>query len=242
VLQVLNAPMKIGFTATPPLKAEEVMAMEGLLGPIIFKMSINEAQQLNIISKPHVILLNTPNNAKIKELRKYAQIYRKGIVENRQRNWLIVTTAQTVNLKGYTALIMVKDLLHGRELMAISKMRKVPMEFVQGSTGGIERARAQEALNKKQIKTIVTTDCWREGVDIPSLNVVINACGGKSEIKTLQAIGRGLRRPAGKESMLVFDFLDPYRYLAEHSIERLQLYNENDWVNIGPGWEEILEA
>jgi superfamily II DNA or RNA helicase len=84
----------------------------------------------------------------------------------------------------------------------------------------------KEALQAKEIKCVIATTVWREGINIPSLGCIINACGGKSEIVTLQAIGRGLRTSEGKDRILVVDFLDPYKYLAQHAIMRIQTYVE----------------
>lgn len=44
-----------------------------------------------------------------------------------------------------------------------------------------------------------------EGVDIPNISVVINACQGSSEQGVRQSIGRGLRPAPGKEYLSVFD-------------------------------------
>jgi superfamily II DNA or RNA helicase len=49
-------------------------------------------------------------------------------------------------------------------------------------------------LINKEVRCVIATTVWREGIDIPSLDCVINAAGGKSEIMTLQGVGRGLRK------------------------------------------------
>jgi superfamily II DNA or RNA helicase len=65
-------------------------------------------------------------------------------------------------------------------------------------------------------------------VNIPSLDCVIFASGGKSDIATLQGIGRGLRTTDEKKTFVIVDFLDPYRFLAQHTIQRLRIYVENN--------------
>jgi len=60
---------------------------------------------------------------------------------------------------------------------------------------------------------------------------VINAAGGKSEIMTLQAIGRGLRRTDTKDQVIIVDFFDSSNYyLLGHFGERISIYSENDWL------------
>jgi len=46
----------------------------------------------------------------------------------------------------------------------------------------------------------------------------------KSEIATLQALGRALRRHSSKTKVYVYDFLDKEKYLREHSIARRRHY------------------
>ena len=46
----------------------------------------------------------------------------------------------------------------------------------------------------------------------------------KSEIATLQALGRALRKHETKEKVFVYDFYDQEKYLKEHSEERRKHY------------------
>ena len=46
----------------------------------------------------------------------------------------------------------------------------------------------------------------------------------KSEIATLQALGRALRRHDSKQKVFVYDFLDKEKYLADHSRARKRHY------------------
>jgi len=85
-------------------------------------------------------------------------------------------------------------------------------------------------LNEKR-KCIICTSVWKEGLNFPELNVVINAAGGKSEIMTLQALGRGLRVTEKKKFLIFYDIFDPSsRFTVEHFGERLCLYMDNNWI------------
>ena len=72
---------------------------------------------------------------------------------------------------------------------------------------------------------------WKEGSNIPELDVVINASGGKSEMATIQIIGRGRRKTKTKSALIVYDFFDPSsRFLIEHFGFRVSLYTEMGWL------------
>ena len=55
----------------------------------------------------------------------------------------------------------------------------------------------------------------------------------KSEIATLQALGRALRRHDSKKQVYVYDFMDKEKYLSNHSRARKRHYeNEGHEVQI----------
>jgi len=89
----------------------------------------------------------------------------------------------------------------------------------------------KEALDEKKIHCVIATAVWYEGISIRSLNVIINAAGGKSEIRTLQTIGRGLRVTDEKKTVIIWDVWDiSHRYLIEHAGERLCTYMDSGWL------------
>ena len=226
ILQNLLAPIRFGFTATMPTINEAVFTLEGLIGPMIDDFSIEEAVELGILAKPKLKLIKTRFNPKIRSAGKYPSVYQKGIVENSHRNHTIVNTAKDYIKKRKTCLILVKMIEHGE---IISNLGRFP--FVRGETPAETRTATKKLLINKRIKCVVTTNVWREGVNIPSLDVLINASGGKSEIATLQAVGRGLRKTDEKETVTLVDFFDPsHPYLVNHFGERITLYMDNNWI------------
>jgi len=230
ILTNLVAPVRIGLTATLPDKEESKLISEGLLGPLITKLSIQKGNELGIIAKPIIKLLRVPKNYKIAEIRKYHDVYQKAIVENLQKNQLIVSTAKKHLDKGESVLIIVNLIEHGENILSLMREQNIPSDFVQGKTEGEARLELKAALNEKR-KCIICTSVWKEGLNFPELNVVINAAGGKSEIMTLQAIGRGLRVTEKKKFLIFYDIFDPSsRFTVEHFGERLCLYMDNNWI------------
>lgn len=228
VLQNLLSPIKIGLTATFPKDKERALSIEGLLGPVIGEITIQEGVDLKIIAKPKIILVPVPEK-KINSY-KYKDIYQAGIIENRIRNKLIGKIVKEIIEKKQTVLIMVKEIIHGENIQELAKdLFGVDIEFVQGKTESESRMQLKELLEKGKTKAVVCTAVWKKGINIRSLQNIINACGGKSEIQVLQFLGRGLRRTETKSSVKIYDFLDSAKYLAEHSILRLKIYVENGW-------------
>ncbi len=126
---------------------------------------------------------------------------------------------------------MVKELQHGENLTNMADELVLPVTYIHGNTSAPTRAKVKKLFSEKVIGTVITTVIWKEGINIPSLDCVINAIGGRGEIQTLQLTGRGLRRTDLKHYVEIIDFLDPYRFLAQHTVMRLQTYAKNGWLN-----------
>jgi superfamily II DNA or RNA helicase len=224
------APVKIGLTATLPTDRGKLLTMEAAIGPIIGRLTIEEGQKIGIVTRPRITLIPIPIEAAIAENKRYQIIYDMGVVSNNTRNKKIIQLVQQRSERGKTALIMVTNIAHGERLYELAKRHHIKCQFIHGSNDALTRLNAKEALQSKRIDCVICTDVWREGIDIPSLDCVVMAYGGKSETRTLQSIGRGLRSFAGKKHVEIIDFLDPYRYLSQHTIERIRVYVENGWL------------
>ena len=67
---------------------------------------------------------------------------------------------------------------------------------------------------------ISTVSIWAEGLDMSSLNVIINASANKGDIRTVQMLGRVLRTLDGKENAHYYDFIDESRFFRLASYAR----------------------
>jgi len=227
------APMKIGFTATPwnwDTHRERALGTEGLIGPIIGELTLQKGQDLGIVAKPYITLRTVPYDPNLGDLRRYREIYDRCVVNNRARNAIISKEAKIRALAGKSTLTIVREIKHGEILANMAQTMGLNSVFIHGSTPGEQRDAVKQALENKIHMNVIATDIWKEGVDIPSLNGVIIAAAPKSQIYTLQAVGRGMRTAEGKTRVEIIDFLDPYRYLARHAIQRLSTYVEEGWL------------
>lgn len=70
-----------------------------------------------------------------------------------------------------------------------------------------ERKEIYDAFRKREINSIISTHCWKQGVDFPELSVVVNAGGGGSDIVAKQVPGRASRASEGKDHAYIVDFV-----------------------------------
>ena len=226
------APRRYGFTATKHSKKEYELFCEGMFGNIITEMTVEEALENKLIAKPKVMLLNVPYDPYMNKIceGRYKKYDEFGIVKNKARNNLICERAAiSVGLKHPT-LIIVEKLEHGRLLKKKLLQYGVKAPFASGATSAEKRKQYIDDLINGKLLCAICSRIWMEGIDVPNLRTIIYAPGMKEKKKVIQAMGRGLRTSEGKESILLIDFLDPYKYLAQHSIMRVQTMNELEWL------------
>lgn len=232
LLTQIPAPIRIGLSATLPTQNKEAMlTIEGLLGPVIDEVTMEEGQGKGILADVKIRIIKIPFSKEIKRLRNYADVYKFGVTHRSDQHIAIVQKAKEHVEKGDSVLIIVTKLDHGRSLASQCYMNDVDAEFIQGADTSEDREKLKNALNSKKIKCVIATTIWAEGLNIPELNVVINASGGKSEIRTIQVIGRGLRLTNTKKELIVYDCYDPsHKYLISHFEERQAVYKRLGWI------------
>ncbi|MBU2395671.1 MAG: DEAD/DEAH box helicase family protein [Gammaproteobacteria bacterium] len=229
VLTNLAAPIRVGFTATLPPEGKHLLVLEGLLGPVIGEFTIQEGTERGVLSKPQIKMHMLPEHTSLRDYYRYGDVYRLGVVENRALNRKVVTDALEDSKLG-PVLILVTQIAHGENVCAMaSELYGRKFTFVSGATD----AQARDQIRKEMVgnAVVVATAVFRKALNVPALSSVINACGGKSEIQTLQAIGRGLRVSEGKRSVVIRDYFNPsHRFLVDHFGRRLCLYFREGWL------------
>ncbi len=231
VLSKIETPCRIGLTATWPTKEEACMALEGHIGPRIMEISSEQATDAGLLVPVKVKVVKVPFSQTIKAFKRYPDVYQAGITQNNNRNRLALKVAQGLNQEGKSVLVLVTEIEHGKRLKNMADLIGYETIFIWGSTTTEDRENLRLKLHNKQLFCVIANKIWKEGVDIPSLDCIINAAGGKSEIATLQTVGRGTRAFKDKQELLVIDFFDPsHYYLVSHFGERVSLYCEKGWL------------
>jgi superfamily II DNA or RNA helicase len=232
ILRNIPAPMRLGFTATLPYLEEAKWCLEGNIGPVIISKTLKEIADTGVLVMPRLSITKLPFDRKIKELRTYKEVYRRGVIENRKTNRIKLQRAIGRVKEGRSVLVLVKEIEHGQNLLGMCQRLwpDVKVVLLYGGSPGELRNRIRGALNERKVDVVIATVIWKQSIDIPHLGALVNAASGKSEIATIQSVGRTTRRPPGKEDVWIEDFFDPsHHYLINHFGERLTLYMDEKW-------------
>jgi hypothetical protein len=226
ILSNMGAIYRYGITATPPSDREAQLVTTGLLGQVIDEVSIDEGIEKGFLAKPKIKILKAPYVHALKYL-SYVKLYDDAVVNNDDKNKMIADFVKEQNSAGKSCLILVNRVLHGKKLNEI-----IPKShFVYGGTEDDLREEIKQKLEDKTVMCVIATTVWKEGINIKSIDMIINAGGGKSEITTLQSLGRGLRVTDTKKEVLLVDIFDnSNHFLVEHFGLRLCLYSDMGWL------------
>jgi superfamily II DNA or RNA helicase len=220
-----NAVYRLGFTATPPNDPIPRYSLEGALGSVLQKVDTADLVESGTLTKPIIQLIDRPYSASgLDEDMGYLDVYDTYIVNNESRNNIIKEIVNDIRKNNDSAriLILTKSLEHGRTL---ENLIGGQCEFLEGANSLGER---YESISRfrghKGSSVLIGTKILQTGVNIEEITHMINARGMKSEIATLQALGRALRRHDSKSVVYIYDFMDKEKYLRDHAISRKRHY------------------
>lgn len=218
-----NARYRLFLSATPFSRFKEMQKMKliGVSGGIIFTIDERELVKNNFLAKQEAVFLksyNIENDRKFPSRNKWQQTYSNLIVRGKSRNKLLFETYKILSRNGLRALFVVENLEHGNELK-----NQCNIPFYSGANDVFERRRAVEELQSGVNPIIITTRIFRRAINIPELQVYVNAAGMKSDNIVTQGKGRIGRLKKQNESKSLY--LDIFDYgndiLEKHSEERM---------------------
>lgn len=210
-----------GMSASPWRDDGADMLIEAFLGQKVVDISARKLIDQGYLVEPNIRFL-APQPYKSRT-GKYPTIYSKYIVENEQRNGMVIKGAQKLVEQGFIPLVLFHTIKHGDILFKELK-RNIPTALLSGKDNSKVREQIKGELEDGKLKCLVASKIFDIGVDLPILSGLVIAGGGKSSVRALQRIGRVIRPYPGKKMSAVLDFADQAPYLMDHADIRRQIY------------------
>lgn len=119
-----------------------------------------------------------------------------------------------------------------------------PSIALTGDSSDDDREKSIKKLeeNKDELEFIFTVDIFNEGVDIPSVNMVLMLRPTQSPIIFTQQLGRGLRKHNSKEFLTVLDFIGNHNksFLIPIALSGTKYYDRDSLkVQVAKDFEDI---
>jgi superfamily II DNA or RNA helicase len=218
---------KFGLTGTLPDNKQDEWNIKGKIGKVIYDKDSYELRLENYLTTVNVSIIDLKYNDK--------PLYIPGtnnfkaeldfIYENEFRNNLIKGLCSKFT---NNSLILVNHLKHGEKLLSVlSENQDKQVYFVKGEVEVEERDRIKKIMeNNDNIICIAMSSIFSTGINIKNIHMIMFASGGKSFIRTIQSIGRGLRLHDSKDKLTIIDLADNLKYGSRHSTKRKEIYSQ----------------
>jgi len=223
-------PLRWGLTGTIPKEKFESQALLVSLGPTMGKLSANELQQQGVLANCHVNIVQLQDHV---EYSNY-QSELKYLLEESGRLDTIATLVEKVNETGNT-LVLVDRVAAGKSLVDRLSDRAV---FVSGATKTKDRKEEYDEVAESSDKIIVATyGVAAVGINIPRIFNLVLVEPGKSFVRVIQSIGRGIRKAEDKDFVQIWDVTSTCKFARRHLTKRKAYYREANY----PFTQEKLE-
>jgi superfamily II DNA or RNA helicase len=227
---------RYGLTATPQKEEDnfkKTMHMYGYFGNLISEVTDEQAISRVVPVKIYMVKFR---NTKPTE-KEYQASLRWDVLLNTERNTLLLKAAKKLLLdNGLTCLVLLDEIKQAEVMGKIAKELGLnPILAHSGNQKGLNE-KIQNDLNNRKINLVIATQVFGIGTNIPNVDGVVLASTKKSEIDTLQKIGRGRRRTLKKDKLILIDSIDHvvskkrvHRHFYTYSLERMRIYEEKGW-------------
>ena len=217
-----RVPIRWGLTGTVPKEAFEFQSIHVSLGPVINRLSANELQQQGVLAQCHVNIVQLVDHVEFKNY----QSELKYLLEDAKRLDTIANLIQQVKETGNT-LVLVDRVAAGKELVDRLGDRAV---FVSGATKARDRQDEYDEIANVDDKIIVATyGVASVGINIPRIFNLVLIEPGKSFVRVIQSIGRGIRKAEDKNHVQIWDITSNCRFAKRHLTKRKQFYKEANY-------------
>lgn len=207
VLQAFPARYRLGLTATPDRADGLGPVMLAVLGPVVARLTTAALAAAGRVVVPTV--RQVPTQFRYPYRDDFSAML-TALCADGPRNELIAGTVAAEARAGHLGLVLSERVEHCHTLAeALASIApEVPSVVLTGSLSPKRRAEALQAMREAAIQVAFATRVADEGLDVPRIDRVFLATGGRAAGRVAQQVGRAMRPDAGKAGAVVFDFCD----------------------------------
>ena len=216
-----NAPIRWGLTGTVPKADHEFQSILASIGPVIGQVSAKELQDKGVLSNCHVNvvqLMDTQAHSNYQEELKY-------LVTNKARIEYIGNMLNSIKDTGNT-LILVDRIAAGEALRDL-----IPgSTFISGAVKVKDRKETYDTIREGTNEVIIATyGVAAVGLNIPRIFNLVLLEPGKSFVRVIQSIGRGVRKAKDKDFVQIWDVTSTCKYAKKHLTQRKKFYKDAEY-------------
>jgi superfamily II DNA or RNA helicase len=213
-----NCSIRWGLTGTVPKEAWEFQGILASIGPVINNVSAHDLQEKGVLAQLHINVVQLND---VQVFRSYQEEYSFLVTDPNRLNW-ISKKIKELSLSGNT-LVLINRIDTGKQLMEL-----IPdAVFVSGGMKLTDRKEEYDEIKTSDGKIIVATyGVAAVGINIPRIFNLVLLEPGKSFVRVIQSIGRGIRKAEDKDHVEIWDITSACKYAKRHLTERKKYYKD----------------
>ena len=229
-----KVPLRWGLTGTIPKDDLAGASILSSIGPLLNRVSASDLQDKGVLAKCNVNVLQLID---IKEFSNY-QSELKYLLTNPSRQDYLAKFINNVSESGNT-LVLIDRVSAGKEL--VDKINTLNVDktldngeliatFISGKTNQTERKQHYDEIKTSTNKIICATyGVAAVGINIPRIFNLVLLEPGKSFVRVIQSIGRGIRKSKDKDFVQIWDITSTCKFAKRHLTERKKFYREANY-------------
>jgi superfamily II DNA or RNA helicase len=216
-----GVPMRWGLTGTIPKEEFEKASLVAGLGQVISSLSASELQERGVLAQCHVNVIQTQD---LQSFRNYQEELTY-LTSNQNRMQFISNLVEEIRSGGNT-LILIDRIKTGEALKEL-----IPDSvFIQGKTKMEERQEEYNEVATEQYKVLIATyGVAAVGINLPRIFNLVLVEPGKSFVRVIQSIGRGIRKAKDKDHVQIWDITSNCKFSKRHLTTRKKFYKEANY-------------
>jgi superfamily II DNA or RNA helicase len=224
------------FSATQMRNDGRDLLLDGITGPIVYRMTVREGVDQGFLSKPLFKMLKVGSSHPLvtddaNRMTRTHLYYNDEVVQK------IATLVNGACNAGYPTLVLIEEVEQFSRLLPYLRFKagfahgplnddnrpKVPQPYWESDPSALVKE-----FNDGNLPCLVGTSCISTGTDVRAVKFLVYWQGGKSEIQVKQAVGRGTRKkPDGQNFCHVVDIdVENIKVLHRHAEARREIYND----------------
>ena len=216
-----NVPIRWGLTGTIPKEEHEYVSLIACLGEVLHRLQASELQDIGVLSNCHVKVLQFEDKVEYKTYQEELTY----LTSNEKRLDTLAATIEKISAGGNT-LVLVDRIASGKMLVE----RIADSVFVSGAMKSTARKEEYDEVTTATNKVIVATyGVAAVGINIPRIFNLVLVEPGKSFVRVIQSIGRGIRKAQDKDFVQIWDITSTAKFAKRHLAKRKQFYADANY-------------
>jgi len=213
-----NVPIRWGLTGTIPKEEYEQVGIFATLGNVVNKLTANELQEAGVLASCDVNIVQLADDVEYKTYQEELTY----LTTNQKRINYLVTMFNRIAESGNTLILV--DRVKSGEMICEAIPGSV---FISGSMKSKDRKDEYDDVASADGKVIVATyGVAAVGINIPRIFNLVLVEPGKSFVRVIQSIGRGIRKAQDKDSVQIWDITSNAKFSKKHLTVRKKYYQD----------------